>query len=152
MVLFLKALGKGVQMRFFNYISIALIVTALFVGCINNKKRTTAKDKLENIELLAANIVGVYGGNLPCVDCDAISTMLELHRDHSYTLVYTYDGKSNDQFVKEGKWEIDKNRLILDGVDYKYKIESELLVQLDLSGNEITGELAESYQLAKKKQ
>ncbi|MFD2552998.1 copper resistance protein NlpE [Sphingobacterium tabacisoli] len=138
-------------MRFFNYISIALIVTALFVGCINNKKRTTAKDKLENIELLAANIVGVYGGNLPCVDCDAINTLLELNRDHSYTLVYTYDGKSKDQFVKEGKWEIDKNRLILDGVDYKYKIESELLVQLDLSGNEITGELAESYQLAKKK-
>ncbi len=151
MVLFLKALDKGVQMRFFNYISIALIVTALFVGCINNKKRTTAKDKLENIELLAANIVGVYGGNLPCVDCDAINTLLELNRDHSYTLVYTYDGKSKDQFVKEGKWEIDKNRLILDGVDYKYKIESELLVQLDLSGNEITGELAESYQLAKKK-
>jgi uncharacterized lipoprotein NlpE involved in copper resistance len=138
-------------MQFFNYISIALIVTALFGGCINNKKRTTAKDKLENIELLAANVVGVYGGALPCVDCDAISTSLELHRDHSYTLIYMYDGKSNEQFVKKGKWGIDKNKLILDGVDYKYKIESELLVQLDLSGNEIKGDLAESYQLAKMK-
>ncbi|MBL1411298.1 copper resistance protein NlpE [Sphingobacterium faecale] len=138
-------------MRIFNYISIALIISSFFVGCINNKKRTTAKDKLENIELLAANVVGVYTGNLPCVDCDAITTLLELHRDHSYTLTYMYDGKSNEQFVKEGKWEIDKNKLILDGVDYKYKIESELLVQLDLSGNEITGDLAESYQLAKMK-
>ncbi|ERJ58235.1 copper resistance protein NlpE [Sphingobacterium paucimobilis] len=138
-------------MRIFNYISTALLILALFVACINNKKRTTAKDKLENIELLAANIVGAYTGNLPCVDCDAISTLLELHRDHSYTLTYQYDGKSNERFVKEGKWEIDKNKLILDGVDYKYKIESELLVQLDLSGNEITGDLAESYQLAKMK-
>lgn len=138
-------------MRFFNYISLAILATALLVGCINNKKRTTAKDKLENIELLTANIVGTYGGNLPCVDCDAISTVLELHRDHSYTLSYMYDGKSNDKFVKEGKWEIDKNKLILDGVDYKYRIGNEILVQLDLSGNEITGDLAESYQLARMK-
>ncbi|SKB93315.1 NlpE N-terminal domain-containing protein [Sphingobacterium nematocida] len=136
-------------MRIFAYISTALIATVLFVGCINNKKRTTAKDKLESVELLAANIVGVYAGSLPCVDCDAISTVLELHRNHSYTLTYMYDGKSDDQFVKEGNWEIEKNKLILDGVDYKYKIESEILVQLDLSGNEITGDLAERYQLAR---
>lgn len=136
-------------MRIFTYISTAFIVIALFVSCINNKKRTAAKDKLENLELLTANVVGVYGGNLPCVDCDAISTVLELHRDHSYTLTYMYDGKSNDQFVKEGKWDIEKNKLILDGVDYMYRIGSEVLVQLDLSGNEITGDLAESYQLAR---
>lgn len=138
-------------MRIFTYISTVLLGIALFVGCINNKKRTTAKDKLENIELMSASVVGIYSGNLPCVDCDAINTVLELHRDHSYTLSYTYDGKSNDQFVKEGKWEIEKNKLILDGVDYKYKIDSEVLVQLDLSGNEITGDLAESYQLARVK-
>ncbi|WP_164123571.1 copper resistance protein NlpE [Sphingobacterium sp. xlx-130] len=149
MVLFLNFFWKEVQMRIFAYISTALITIALFVGCINNKKRTTAKDKLENIELLAANVVGVYGGSLPCVDCDAISTVLELHRNHSYTLIYMYDGKSDDRFVKEGKWQIEKNKLILDGVDYKYKIESEILVQLDLSGNEITGDLAERYQLAR---
>lgn len=138
-------------MRVITYISIALIAVAALVGCINNQKRTVAKDKLENLELLSANVVGVYGGSLPCVDCDAINTLLELHRDHSYTLTYIYEGKSNDSFVKEGKWEVDKNKLVLDGVDYKYKISSEMLVQLDLSGNEITGDLAESYQLARKK-
>lgn len=136
-------------MRIFTYISTAVIAIVLVVGCINNKKRTTAKDKLENIELLGANIAGIYSGRLPCVDCDAISTVLELSPNHSYTLTYVYDGKSNDLFVKEGYWKIEKNKLILDGLDYKYKIESENLVQLDLSGNEITGDLAERYQLAR---
>ncbi|MFZ4863829.1 copper resistance protein NlpE [Sphingobacterium sp. Mn56C] len=106
---------------------------------------------MENQELRAANVVGIYSGNLPCVDCDAISTVLEINRDQSYVLRYTYEGKSADEFVKEGSWEIEKNKLTLNGIDYKYKVGDENLVQLDLSGNEITGDLAQKYWLPKVK-
>jgi len=120
-------------------------------SCINNHKSTSVLDKISSREMAVANVIGAYAGNLPCVDCDAIATVLHLDRDHSYKLTYKFEGKSKDQFVKEGSWSIDKNCLELNGLDYKYKIEPEYLVQLDLSGQEITGDLADQYQLIKVK-
>lgn len=137
-------------MRILIYISTLVIITITFaISCINNQKPTTVTERLENKATLEANVIGVYSGDLPCADCDAIKTVLKVDRDNSYRLQYTYEGKSSDEFVKEGAWEIDKNRLVLDGVDYNYKIEPETLIQLDLSGNEIKGDIAEQYQLAK---
>ena len=103
------------------------------------------------MEQLSVNISGMYSGNLPCVDCEAIATLLELNQDNSYILRYIYEGKSDDQFIKEGKWSVRKNMLHLEGVDYQYKITANFLTQLDLSGNEIKGDLAEKYQLARVK-
>lgn len=124
-------------------------MSIVIYSCINNKKTSAVIDGNERTELKTANIIGTYSGNLPCVDCDAIKTVLQLNRDYSYKLVYFYEGKSNDAFVKEGSWELDKNKLILNGIDYAYKVVREGLYQLDLSGNEITGDLADNYQLAK---
>lgn len=138
-------------MRISVYISIIVIFFATVIGCINNQKTSEVKERSDNYEVLSANIIGGYSGNLPCVDCEAISTLLELNRDNSYVLTYTFEGKSDDTFVKQGFWKINKNRLILHGVDYKYKISGDKLFQLDLSGNEITGDLARSYQLSKVK-
>lgn len=101
------------------------------------------------MEILSANLAGYYSGDLPCVDCEAINTMLELHKDNSYVLRYMYEGKSEDQFIKEGEWSIKKNMLTLEGVDYQYKINPDYLIQLDLAGNEIKGDLAEKYQLSR---
>lgn len=113
---------------------------------MRGNKSTVLIDKLNT-----ANVIGSYTGNLPCVDCEAINTVLHLDRDNSYELIYTYDGKSRDEFVKKGDWLIDENFLILKGIDYHYKIQHDGLVQLDLSGEEITGDLAEKYQLIKVK-
>lgn len=104
---------------------------------------------MEDDNLKTANIIGVYGGELPCVDCEAIVTNLVLDRDNSYELRYVYEGKSADEFVRTGKWSIEGNRLILEGVDYEYKIDGEDLQQLDLSGNLITGDLAGNYMLSR---
>lgn len=136
-------------MRIFIYISVIVVFFTIVVACINNQKTSEVKEKSDNYEILSANIIGGYTGDLPCVDCEAISTLLELNRDNSYVLTYTFEGKSNDTFVKQGFWKISRNRLILHGVDYKYKISGDKLFQLDLSGNEITGDLARSYQLSK---
>lgn len=110
-----------------------------------------AKDHPDNMETLSANLAGLYTGNLPCVDCEAIHTLLELHNDKSYVLRYSYEGKSDDQFVKEGEWRIVKNMLSLEGIDYQYKINPDFLIQLDLAGNEIRGDIAEKYQLSRVK-
>ena len=130
-------------MRIISIFFIYLLSIVILEGCIN-KKSTGIVEEISSISL-----VGAYVGDLPCVDCDAISTVLQLGQDHSYKLTYTYDGKSSDSFVREGSWVIKKNHLVLKGLDYIYKIEPDYLVQLDLSGQEITGELADKYQLAK---
>ena len=138
-------------MRVSVYISIIVFLFTIMVSCINNQKTSEVKERSDSYELLSANIIGEYSGNLPCVDCEAINTLLELNRDNSYILTYTFEGKSDNTFVKQGFWQINKNRLILNGVDYRYKIAGDKLFQLDLSGNEITGDLASSYQLSKVK-
>lgn len=136
-------------MRWFVYISFLLVSIGIALSCVNNQKTLAAKDKIESMESLSANLAGLYTGNLPCVDCEGISTILELHKDKSYILRYSYEGKSDDQFVKEGGWSVKKNTLSLDGVDYQYKINPDYLIQLDLAGNEITGDLAQQYQLSR---
>lgn len=138
-------------MRWVVYIFLFVLFSTLSVGCVNNQKSLAAKDNTENMEQLSVNISGMYSGNLPCVDCEAIATLLELNQDNSYILRYIYEGKSDDQFIKEGKWSVRKNMLHLEGVDYQYKITADFLTQLDLSGNEIKGDLAEKYQLARVK-
>lgn len=136
-------------MRWLLSISFLLILMAVALSCVNNQKSVAAKDKTESMEILSANLAGYYSGDLPCVDCEAINTMLELHKDNSYVLRYMYEGKSEDQFIKEGEWSIKKNMLTLEGVDYQYKINPDYLIQLDLAGNEIKGDLAEKYQLSR---
>lgn len=136
-------------MRWLLSISFLLILMAVTLSCVNNQKSVAAKDKTESMEILSANLAGYYSGDLPCVDCEAINTMLELHKDNSYVLRYMYEGKSEDQFIKEGEWSIKKNMLTLEGVDYQYKINPDYLIQLDLAGNEIKGDLAEKYQLSR---
>ena len=136
-------------MRWLLSISFLLILIAVALSCVNNQKSVAAKDKTESMDVLSANLAGYYSGDLPCVDCEAINTMLELHKDNSYVLRYMYEGKSEDQFIKEGEWSIKKNMLTLEGVDYQYKINPDYLIQLDLAGNEIKGDLAEKYQLSR---
>ena len=136
-------------MRVVFLISVVVLSFVFTWACINNQKTSDVKERSDNIDLQSGNVIGEYLGSLPCVDCEAINTLLEVRRDNSYKLTYTYEGKSDDTFVKQGFWKINKNRLELRGVDYKYKISDDKLFQLDLSGNEITGDLAEKYQLAR---
>lgn len=138
-------------MRILTIISYFIFLLIVTFGCINNQKKTAVVDKMESSEMITAQVIGVYRGNLPCADCEAIRTVLLLDSDYSYKLTYIYEGKSIDTFVKVGDWSVDKNYLKLNGEDYKYKIENDYLVQLDLSGKEITGDIAERYLLSKVK-
>ena len=114
------------------------------VGCVNTRTNANIENNKFG-KITESRLVGTYKGNLPCTDCDAIATALTLGNDKGYTLEYFYVGKSNEPFSKTGRWELQDGELNLEGLDYKYKVEHNQLRQLDLSGKEILGELAERY-------
>ncbi|NDW18888.1 copper resistance protein NlpE [Dysgonomonas sp. 216] len=98
---------------------------------------------------------GTYIGVLPCADCDSINVTIELG-DSNYTKtdVYNKNGKTTNAEVKGTyAWEADGNNIILNGVTdapNKYFVGENTLTQRDMSGNEITGDLASMYTLKKK--
>lgn len=133
-------------MRFFVYLSGLFIAMFIAVGCINTRTNASIENNKFG-KMTEGRLVGTYRGDLPCTDCEAIATVLTLANNKAYTLEYVYVGKSTEAFSKSGKWELEEGELNLEGLDFKYKVEPNQLRQLDLSGKEITGDLAERYVL-----
>ena len=98
---------------------------------------------------------GTYKGVLPCADCEGIKTELELNSDKTYEIKETYLGKGDGKpFESKGSFQFDsKNSSIIEldkaGDSRKYFVAEGYLKALDLEGNEITGALADKYQLKK---
>lgn len=134
------------MMRLVIYINELLLGLLVAVGCVNTRTNANIENNKFG-KVSEGRLVGTYRGNLPCTDCDAIATSLTLANDKAYTLEYIYVGKSVEPFSKTGTWELRDGELNLEGLDYKYKVEPDQLRQLDLSGKEIRGELAERYVL-----
>ena len=99
--------------------------------------------------------IGTYKGFLPCADCEGIETKLELNSDKTYEIKETYLGKGDGKpFESKGSFQFDsKNPSVIEldqaGDGRKYFVAEGYLKALDLEGNEITGELADKYQLKK---
>ena len=98
---------------------------------------------------------GTYKGILPCAECEGIKTELELNSDKTYEIKETYLGKGDGKpFESKGSFQFDsKNSSIIEldkaGDSRKYFVAEGYLKALDLEGNEITGDLADKYQLKK---
>lgn len=97
---------------------------------------------------------GVYKGVVPCADCEGIETSLTLHMDKTYQLSTTYLGKDRAIFQQQGKFEWDATGSIIQLLGQKegaahYKVVENQLIQLDMAGQVITGNLAEQYKLSK---
>lgn len=96
---------------------------------------------------------GVYSGIIPCADCSGIQMSLDLSQDGTYTLKRQYLGKEENGFESTGKFEwIDNGNAITfgEGEDkMMFAIGENMLTMLDREGQKITGELANSYMLAK---
>ncbi|OJU69083.1 Copper resistance protein NlpE [Acinetobacter proteolyticus] len=98
---------------------------------------------------------GTYKGVLPCADCEGIETELELNLDKTYELKETYLGKGDGKaFESKGSFTFDsKNTSIIEldkaGDGRKYFVAEGYLKALDTEGKEITGELADKYELKK---
>lgn len=98
---------------------------------------------------------GRYHGVTPCADCEGIETNLVLHGDQTYELSIKYIGKSNELYQTYGsfRWDESGNQIILDVEENSrpagYIIQENRIVQLDMDGNRITGEIADAYILKK---
>lgn len=130
-------------------ICFAILLIGLGYSCINSRSNVNQVVGTEDNILRGLSVVGIYEGQLPCADCSNITTVLHLDNDRNYQMRYIYVGKSEEVFEYKGKWSVNRGILSLENIDYSFKVAKDQLNQLDLSGNEITGELAEKYVLTK---
>ncbi|MFD2551660.1 copper resistance protein NlpE N-terminal domain-containing protein [Bizionia sediminis] len=116
-------------------------------------KTTTPEPKPDHhTSQISLDWKGTYTGTLPCADCDGIKTTIRLNDDMSYDAVAEYLGKKDAVFETRGyyKWEDDGQTILLsDENETRYKVGENKLIQLDKSGNVVTGSLANFYILTK---
>jgi uncharacterized lipoprotein NlpE involved in copper resistance len=96
---------------------------------------------------------GTYSGVIPCADCEGIRVEITLN-DNTYQASYLYLGKQDaTQDLFSGKFSLDtsSNIITLDNQEIPpyYQVGENKLTQLDMEGDEITGEMAEMYVLTK---
>lgn len=97
---------------------------------------------------------GMYKGILPCADCEGIETVLTLNQDKTYSLKTAYLGKSDKVVEETGNfsWNSAGNTITLSSSADKpnqYFVGENMLLQLDMNGNKISGEDADKYKLTK---
>jgi len=109
--------------------------------------------KMESSVPTIQNWQGSYTGLLPCADCEAIETSLALYKDNTYVLSETYVGKGDSaEHVASGKFTCDGNKVKLEGLDGKssfYQVEEKQVRSLDMNGNPVEGQLADTYIMPK---
>lgn len=104
---------------------------------------------------LALDYTGRYQGVVPCADCEGIETVLTLLDTANYVLETKYLGKPNkDVNIVEGmyNWSEKNNVIRLNGITDRpnlFFVAENKLIQLDMEGQRISGDLAAKYELAK---
>jgi uncharacterized lipoprotein NlpE involved in copper resistance len=97
---------------------------------------------------------GVYTGIIPAASGPGINVTFTVNENSTYTISYQYIDKGNEVFTESGAFEWDEQggKIKIDSKTLPpyYLVGENRLIQLDMQGNKITGELAENYVLAKK--
>lgn len=143
-------------------IILALALALSIVSCKqNNKKETnTVETDQQDTEVvdghsseMALEWAGTYEGIFPCADCPGIKTTITLHDDKTYKLVQDYMDNQEPE-TESGSFQFDESGSIIslmrEATAQKYKLVENAIIALDADGNEVTGELADSYILTKK--
>jgi uncharacterized lipoprotein NlpE involved in copper resistance len=130
----------------------ALLAILLSTGCKPGGTADQAAADAHNSSN-SLTVAGLYTGTLPCADCSGIETTLTLSDGMVYTLNRKYLGKDPELVTQQSgkyKWNEAGNTIILDGLDpakepTQYLVEEGRIIQLDLAGNRISGDLADKY-------
>ena len=128
--------------------------TAQTQAAANYEAATPTIDSEHNAQT-SLDWAGEYIGLLPCADCSGIQTKLVLNQDNTYELTEQYQDKGDGKaFESKGSFQFDANNtsvIELDktGDNRKYFVAEGYLKALDMEGNEITGDLADKYELKK---
>ena len=96
---------------------------------------------------------GTYQGTVPCASCEGIQTVIILG-ENDYKLETVYLGKDSTVYKEAGtySWNADGQVITLAGIENgpnQYFVGENYLIQLDMDGNKITGDLAGNYILVK---
>jgi len=136
------------KMKIKTVVLVALLLIQF--SCVTTKKTTS--DSSRN----ALDWIGVYNGILPCADCEGLQTKIRLNKDFTYEYEAKYLGKSDELFKVTGRFQWNKkgNTITFTNLNQKtsasqYVVEENRLIQLDLKGNIITGDLSSRYILNK---
>lgn len=145
-----------------RFIFCFILGIAMFLaGCGNSARNGNNQNASEAQTLpdmhnarIALDFTGTYRGVVPCADCEGIQTTLILAAEEKYQLQTVYLGKSEQVFEETGtyRWNEAGNTITLEGIENapnQYFVGENMVFQLDMEGNRITGELAEMYILRK---
>lgn len=135
---------------------ILLALTVIVAGC-KSTQQTTEKEKEATMDSSRTSLDwdGYYVGTLPCADCPGIKVELELKTDQTFILKETYMERDVAPFITKGSfnWNKQGNSITLNFDDRpgtNYLVGENTLIQLDMKGNRITGDLADLFKLRKK--
>jgi uncharacterized lipoprotein NlpE involved in copper resistance len=136
--------------------SISILTAALVVFGLS-ACQTTSKEEGQAIDAAhnsrnSVNWEGVYTGTIPAADGPGINVRITLNLDETYEIWYQYIDRP-EEFTEKGvfTWDESGGNITLDIRDWPpyYKVGENILFQLDMEGNVITGSLADDYILHK---
>jgi uncharacterized lipoprotein NlpE involved in copper resistance len=120
-----------------------ILVTLLLIG-FTSCATMGAKDKID--------WQGKYSGRIPAADGPGIEVQITLNADSTFTIVYDYiDSEGYDTGTGTFSWDKKGNIIHLTDTVFPpyYEVGKEYLLQLDLKGKKIKGDLANFYYLRK---
>jgi uncharacterized lipoprotein NlpE involved in copper resistance len=130
---------------------LAAALAVFGLGACRSTSNSQAVDAAHNSRN-SVNWEGVYTGTIPAADGEGIKVELVLNLDETYEISYEYIGKPGI-FTEKGafKWDEAGGVITLDTGDMPpyYRVGENILIQLDMGGNAITGSLADNYVLRK---
>jgi uncharacterized lipoprotein NlpE involved in copper resistance len=96
---------------------------------------------------------GVYRGAIPAASGSGINVEIILSNDGTYSISYQYIDHDEEVFTENGtfQWNDAGSAIVLDVKDMPphYQVGENILIQLDMAGEKITGALADNYILKK---
>ena len=126
----------------------ALSVLGL-AACVSPGKAIDAAHNSRN----SVNWDGVYRGVIPAADGPGITVEITLNNDETYSMSYQYIDRGGEVFTEAGTfwWNNAGSTITLDVKDRPphYQVGENTLIQLDMNGEKITGDLSDSYVLKK---
>jgi uncharacterized lipoprotein NlpE involved in copper resistance len=134
----------------FVFLLVAVLAISGFSSCLSNKGIDDGHNSRTSLDW-----AGVYTGTIPSAGGEGINVRMELNKDNTYALTYEYIGKPVNPFTNTGSfiWD-DKGNIINLGIAETpsyYIVGQNRLIQLDMEGKPITGNLADNYVLTKER-
>jgi uncharacterized lipoprotein NlpE involved in copper resistance len=128
------------------FLLMAVLIISGLGSCLSNKGLDSHNSKN------SLNWEGAYTGTIPSASGIGINVRLRLYPDQTFVLNYEYlDKPDTSSWTGSFKWDKTGNNITLNVKDVPphYNVAENMLVQLDMKGKPITGNLADNYVLKK---